>query len=148
MPAKFDSNRALPQDVVVVTTRRTTLRLAGTLGVSLLAGCFGVDSDPKPGSLVVTNNDDEAHTLVLDIRRGGQVRRETVTIGPSEWGIRNNLLTEPGTYTVTVAIDGTESVTATVEVEITRGTNGLGGENLEVVIGRNGGLTVSVARYD
>lgn len=138
-----------------MTTRRTALRLAGTLGAGLLAGCFGIDSDPKPGSLVVTNNDREAHTLVLDIRRGNETRRENVTIGAAEWGIRNKLLTEPGAYAVTVTIDDDsrngndgERATATAEVELTRGANGLAGENLEVVIDEDGNLTVAAARYD
>lgn len=154
-----------------MTTRRAVLRTLGLLSTGLLtslAGCSAIDSDPKPGSLLVVNNDDTPHTLRLDITRSGDdesaARQETVQIGAGEWGLRNKLLTEPGTYEVTVTLDEngerresdqsgeteTNDEMATTTVEVVESANGkrLGGENLEVYIDRDGNLRATARTYD
>lgn len=137
-----------------MTTRRAVLGALGLLATGALAGCSAIDSDPKPGSLLVVNNDDSPHTLRLTIRRDGETRQETVDIGAAEWGLRNKLLDEPGTYEVTVALGGSdgdgdgEPATATVEVREAASGGGLGGENLEVYIDRNGSLRAVARQYD
>jgi hypothetical protein len=139
--------------VVLVTTRRALLHTLGLLSTASLAGCSAIDSDPKPGSLLVVNNDDVPHTLRLGISRDGETRRETVDIGAAEWGLRNELLTDPGTYEVTVTLsggDGDSEPAATTTIEVTEGTNGndLAGENLEVYIDQEGSLRAVARRYD
>lgn len=136
-----------------MTTRRAFLGALGLLTTGALAGCSAIDSDPKPGSLLVVNNDDTPHTLRLSIRRDGETRQETVDIGAAEWGLRNRLLDEPGTYEVTVALgagDGDDPATATTTVEVRAGTNGggLAGENLEVYIDQDGRLRAVARAYD
>ncbi|SEO56961.1 hypothetical protein SAMN04487948_103277 [Halogranum amylolyticum] len=150
-----------PSTVASATpTRRSLLRATGLLSVGLLAGCSAIDSDPKPGSLLVVNNDDVAHTLRLDVRVGGETRRETVDVGAGEWGLRNELLTDPGTYEVTVTLDeggdesdgensGNDGATASATVELTRGSSGgVAGENLEVYIDEGGSLRAVARQYD
>lgn len=135
--------------MVLVTTRRALLRVLGLLSTASLAGCSAIDSDPEPGSLLVVNNDDVPHTLLLDITNGGETRRETVDIGAGEWGLRNELFTEPGTYEVTVRLAESDGATATTTVEVTETTGGgLTGENLEVYIDQEGSLRAVTRRYD
>ncbi|EJN59757.1 hypothetical protein [Halogranum rubrum] len=135
-----------------MTTRRSVLRSLGLVSVGLLAGCSAIDSDPKPGSLLVVNNDGVDHTLRLDITRSSDedaTRQETVRIGAGEWGLRNKLITDPGTYEITVTVGESDETTATT-VEVTQGENGkrLGGENLEVYIDRDGTLRATARTYD
>lgn len=142
-----------------MTTRRAVLRGVGLLSVGLLAGCSAIDSDPKPGSLLVVNNDGVEHTLRLDIRRSNDdesaTRRETVRIGAGEWGLRNKLLTEPGTYEVTVTLDergendeNRETATTIVEVTQSESRDRLDGENLEVYIDQDGSVRATGRTYD
>lgn len=132
------------------TTRRTLLRGVGTLSLALLAGCSAIDSDPKPGAMLVVNNDDVAHTLALEITGNDETRTETADIGAAEWGLRNELLTEPGRYEVTVTLDDSEATTtATATVELTEAENGaVDGDTLEVHIDENATLSASTRRYD
>ncbi|SFL27972.1 hypothetical protein SAMN04487950_3212 [Halogranum rubrum] len=135
-----------------MTTRRSVLRSLGLVSVGLLAGCSAIDSDPKPGSLLVVNNDGVDHTLRLDITRSSDesaTRQETVRIGAGEWGLRNKLLTDPGSYEITVTV-GESDETAATTVEVTPSGNGkrLGGENLEVYIDRDGTLRATARTYD
>lgn len=133
-------------------SRRRALHALGAAGLGLLAGCSAIDSDPKPGSLLVVNNSPNDHTLGLTIARdggAGEPREETVSIGASEWGLRNRLLAEPGVYEVTVtltSVEGDESATTTVE--LTGQSGNLDGENLEAFIDEDGNLRVTTRRYD
>lgn len=151
-----------------MTTRRALLRVLGLLSTGLLAGCSALDSDPKPGSVLVVNNSPRAYTLRIDVEGDGETRREELSIGAAEWGLRNGLLTEPGSYEVTVTLvgegesgrdgSGAEATgernetggtgeTATATVEVTEGRDGLAGENLEVFVDEDGGLRVVARRY-
>ena len=139
-----------------MTTRRAVLGALGLLTTGALAGCSAIDSDPKPGSLLVVNNDDSPHTLRLTIKSDGETRQETVDIGAAEWGLRNKLLDEPGTYEVTVALGGSDgdgdgepaTATTTVKVRDVANGGGLGGENLEVYIDQDGSLRAVARQYD
>jgi hypothetical protein len=134
-----------------VLSRRRALHALGVVGLGLLAGCSAIDSDPKPGSLLVVNNSPQDQTLRLTIARDGSTdepREETVSIGASEWGLRNGLLTDPGVYEVTVALARSENESVTTTVELTGGAGNLGGENLEAFIGEDGSLRVETRTYD
>ncbi|SDL95466.1 hypothetical protein SAMN04487949_0296 [Halogranum gelatinilyticum] len=132
-------------------SRRRALHALGVAALGLLAGCSAIDSDPKPGSLLVVNNSPESHTLRLTIARDGSTddpREETVSIGASEWGLRNGLLTDPGVYEVTVTLASSENEPVTTTVELTGESGSLRGENLEAFIDEDGSLRVEVRTYD
>lgn len=138
-----------------MTNRRALLRTFGLLSTGLLtilAGCSAIDSDPKPGSLLIVNNDDAPHTLRLDITPRNDedaTRQETVQIGAGEWGLRNKLLTDPGAYKITVTVDESdETVTTTVELNESESRDRLDGENLEVYIDGDGSVRATGRTYD
>lgn len=107
--------------MVVFRSRRGVLRTATVLGTSALGGCvFDPGGGPEAGALVLSNEDDESHTVTLAVTKtsensddaGGRYdgastpatpvwRREDVfSIDGGERRRESEYLDEPGAYLV------------------------------------------------